>query len=152
SLTVNTGTGSGTVVEVLATNSVDSACQTNIVSHGPTSVYVGDNRYGFDAQGIASTLNLENPVSGDTIIVDDSLDNQAQTATFSTIGSIQADGDEMGDEWGQISALAQGNINYEIGDVGTLTVLGSGGGTTFNVSDVPNISLILSGTGGTNML
>jgi autotransporter-associated beta strand protein len=154
SLTLNTGTGAGINVEVMATNSQNLGCQTNIVSHAPTNVYVGDSSRAFDAQGLASTLNLENPStpSGDTIIVDDSLDGQARTATLRTLGTNPADSEQNADGWGQISDLAPGNINYEIGDVGTLTMDGSGGGTTFNVSAVPNTSVVLNGDGGTNTL
>jgi autotransporter-associated beta strand protein len=152
SLTLDTGTGVGSNALVLATNPKNLACQTNIVSRAPTNVYVGDRSRQVDAQGIASTLNLETPPSGDTIFVDDSVDTQARTATLSTLGSNPADSEQNNDEWGQISGLAQGNINYEVGDVGTLTLDGSGAGTTFDVAAVPNISLVLEGVGGTNKL
>ncbi|HEV3082130.1 MAG TPA: autotransporter-associated beta strand repeat-containing protein, partial [Gemmataceae bacterium] len=139
SLTVETSAGSSVLVS--DTNSGYLACQTNIVSSGPTTVDVGGG--GVDVQGIASTLNLENPNSVDTITVDDSVDGQARTATLSTLGTA-----------GQISSLTPGNINYDYDHVDTLTIAGSGGGTTFDVTDVPpaKVSVILDGTGGTNTL
>jgi autotransporter-associated beta strand protein len=152
SLTLDTGTGAGSNVKVLATNPVYLACQTSVVSNAPTNVYVGYSAQKIDVQGIGSTLDLEPPPSGDTIYVDDSVDPQARTATLSTLASNPADSEHNTHRWGQISGLAPGNINYEFGDVGRLTLDGSAGGTTFDVSAVPNVSLVLDGVGGTNTL
>jgi autotransporter-associated beta strand protein len=153
SLTLATGgSGPGTGVEVLATNPNDLGCQTNIVSHAPTTVKVGDASISRDVQTIASTLNLENPTSVDTIIVDDSFDNTARTATLSVLEPNPADSEQNFDRYGQISGLAPGAINYEYGDVSTLTIFGSFGGTAYSVSDLPNVNVTLYGVGGTNSL
>jgi autotransporter-associated beta strand protein len=154
SLTLMTGFAAGTVVRVLATNDVNLACQTNIVSRLLTEVDVGDSNLSVDVQGIASTLNLENPGGVDTIVVDDSADGTARKTTLSTLNSNPADSQQGSiDQWGQISGLAPGNINYEYADTGNLTIDGSGGGGTFKVTDIPlNPSLTLIGTGGTNTL
>jgi hypothetical protein len=151
SVTLNTGFGA--VVKILATNPDNLGCQTNIVSKDDTTVFVGEGSH--DVQGIASTLNLEAPSGIDTIVINDSTDGKARNVTLSTLDSNPADseGNKSPDHWGQIIGLAPGNINYEYVDVNTLTIDGSGGGTTFNVADVPEyISLFLAGVGGTNTL
>src|SRR5262249_33936489 len=66
SLTVDTGTADGTIIDVAATG-----VPTNLVSHSDTQVHVGS---GGSVQGIQGTLNIENPPRLDTIDVDDFAD------------------------------------------------------------------------------
>jgi len=152
-LNLLTGTGAGTVVNVLATNSANLGCQTNIVASAKTTVNVGNAGAGTDAQNIASDLNIENPfIAAVSIMVDDSLDPAAQSATLSMLGSNPADSQGNSDVWGQIHALAPANINYEYADISSLQILGGLGGDTYNVANLPLVPTTLSGTAGSNTL
>src|SRR5262249_1969634 len=79
SLTLHTGTNDSNVVNVLATNPYWGP--TNIVSNSLTTVNVGDVA---GVQNIATTLNLENPLSYDSIFVDDVADTSTRTVTLQT--------------------------------------------------------------------
>jgi autotransporter-associated beta strand protein len=130
SLTVDTGSGAGTTVEVYDTDPAVAGFQTNIVSHAATTINVGNPT----VAGIASTLNLENPPSFDTININDSVDSSVQKVVLSTLGTNPADSEANSDDWGQVSFLGAANINYEYSDTSALNVLtGQGPGTVVNV-------------------
>ncbi len=115
SLTVKTGTASSTAVDVFTTQ-----VTTNLIGNGPTTITVSN---GGSVQGIQADLNIESPTAADnTIVVDDSLDGPARTATLTTLVSNPRDSEGNFDPWGQISGLAPANINYEYGDTRSLTV------------------------------
>jgi autotransporter-associated beta strand protein len=148
SLTIKTGTASGNIINVQAT---DGIATTNLVGNGPTTVNVGNAG---SVQAIAGTLSIENPPNYTTLNINDSADPGSRSVTLRTLGTNPADSEHNNDPWGQISGLAPAVINYEYGDVSTLTITGGTGGDTFTVTNVPSIpgSVFLNGTGGTNTL
>jgi hypothetical protein len=121
SVSVNTGTASGNVVNVLATG-----VTTNLRGHASTTVNVGNAG---SAQGIVGTLNIENPPSFTAIVVDDSAHNTsaATTVTLSTLGTNSSDSQGNTDRWGQVLGLTPAPINYEYFDTSSLTINGGGG-------------------------
>jgi hypothetical protein len=145
-LTLNTGWASGTTVNVRAT---DSIATTNLVGHGSTTVTVGNAG---SVQGIAGTLNIENPPSFTTITLDDSADATGRTVTLSTLGTNPNDSEHNTDSWGRVTGLAPGVINYEYGDTRSLTINGGSGGNSFVVSATHAVSVTLNGGSGTNTL
>jgi hypothetical protein len=138
---VTLDSGGGTV-SVLSTS-----VTTNVVAGGLTTVNVGN---GGSAQGIQGTLNIENPPSFNTIVVDDSADPTARSVTLSRLGPNPADSQHNQDPWGQVIGLAPAHVNYEYGDVTSLTIRGGANGDMFLLADVPPAAVILGGTGGTN--
>jgi hypothetical protein len=74
-LTVKTGTAAGTVVDVQATQAA-----TTIVGHGAMTVNVGNAG---SVQAIAGALNLDDPGSSQTVVLDDSSDHTGRVATLS---------------------------------------------------------------------
>jgi Ca2+-binding RTX toxin-like protein len=143
SVTVNTGTVNGSVVNVLATGTT-----TNVIGNAALTVNVGNRG---STQAINGTLNLSNPPNLNTLTVDDSADTVGRTVTLST---FTPSGDTS---WGAISGLAPADINYRYGDTaapatintstkadtvnvqatGTAVVLNTGGGNdTVNVGNL----------------
>ena len=88
-------------------------------------------------QGIAGTLNLDDTVPSQlTVVVNDSSDANAQTATLTA---------------GQIQGLAPANINYVSADCKSVTIDGGNGGVHFNISSVSTgISTTINGGPGTD--
>ena len=82
-MNITTGSAADTV-NVLATG-----VTTNISDGGYDVVNVGN---GGSVQGILGTLNLQNPLSFNTINVNDSADTTARTVTLSTYSSGGATG------------------------------------------------------------
>jgi hypothetical protein len=125
SLTLQTGTASGNVINVLATK----GGPTNIVTGAATTINVGNGT----VSGILGTLNLESPPNFNTIVLNDASDTTARTVTIQNIGANPADSQGNSDSWGQVSGLASANINYEYGDTRSLTIDGSKGASTYNI-------------------
>jgi hypothetical protein len=146
SVTLNTGTADGNVVNVLATG-----VATNLVGQKTTTVNVGS---GGSAQKILGNLNIENPhdfttIDFTTINVDDSLDFSQPTVTLSTLGINSIDSERNTDPWGEISGLPGGaDINYEYFDTRSLT-LKTGPASTVNVW-ATGVATTIIGSGGTN--
>jgi hypothetical protein len=114
SLHVLTGHG-GDTVNVQATGTT-----TDLVSDDLTTVNVTDHGY---VQNLVGTLNIENPPSLTTIVVDDS--NGSQLVTWGFGGFINPEDSEHNlDAWGQIHGLAPAAINYEYVDTESITVKG----------------------------
>jgi hypothetical protein len=112
SVTLDIGTNSSNVIDVLATGT-----PTSIFANGSTAVNVGNAG---SLAGILGNLNLYNAPSYNTITVDDSADPYTGTAILSTIAG-PADGDGDSDTMGSIS-LAGALVNYEYNDTATVTL------------------------------
>jgi hypothetical protein len=119
---LNTGTGAdqvnirttdaGSTLNLQGQDSFDSVNLTN----------------GASVQGIQGTVNIENTSSFDALMIDDSADATSRTATLSTFTPV---GDSA---WENLTGLAPGTINYELGDINAATIYGGSGGNTFNVT------------------
>jgi hypothetical protein len=123
-LSIHGGFGGDTI------NVQSTSATTNLILSGGNTVNVGNAG---SVQGILGALNIENPPSFNTIVVDDSADTTARTVTLSTLGTNGSDSEGNADPWGQIIGLAPAHINYEYGDTSSLTVNGGTGSNTFNV-------------------
>lgn len=137
SMTVNTGSGANTI-NVLGIGALPLGGATNLVgnsddprSGGGDTINVGN---GGSVQGIAGTLNIEDPPSYDVVNIDDSADTTGRTATLSTLGTNPNDSQGGSDPWGQVVGLAPGHINYEYTDITSLTVRTGSGGNTIHVN------------------
>jgi hypothetical protein len=135
SVTVMTG-GGGAVVNVLATG-----VTTNLVANGDRDgsdvVNVGDAG---SVQGIAGTLNIEDPPSFVALTIDDSADLAGLTVTLGS--STLPDGPS-----GSISGLAPANINYAYNDTSSVTVKTGDGPNIINVL-ATGVTTNLVGNGG----
>jgi hypothetical protein len=121
----------GDTYHVEATSVVTDIVATGLLPSSISSVTVGNAGL---TSGITGTLNIENPASGNAIIVDDSADPAVlSNVTLSTQGTNPNDSQANVDVYGQIAGIAPANVNYEYLDTSALTVKGSAGGTTFNV-------------------
>jgi hypothetical protein len=114
-LTIETG-GDGNVVNVLATGTT-----TNLVSHGQTTVTVGNSADG--VQDIQGAFNIADPPSFTDVVVYDVADTVGRTATIDS---------------GRITGLAPADITYAESDVSSLTVNGASGGNTFTINNTPS--------------
>ena len=117
SVNITTGSAADTV-NVLATG-----VTTNISDGGYDVVNVGN---GGSVQGILGTLNLQNPLSFNTINVNDSADTTARTVTLSTYSS-------GGANWGSITGLAPAAINYKYFDTSSVNITTGSAADTVNV-------------------
>jgi hypothetical protein len=88
--------------------------------------------------GIDGTLNIENPFSRNDLNVDDSADPTAHTATLSNIGPNPNDSEHGTADWGQISGLSPGVINYEYADTADVTLTVGHAANTVNVQAAEN--------------
>lgn len=127
--TLNTGTGSDTVTVQGTSNTLNVNGQ-----NGADTVTIGNAG---SVQGINGVVNITNAFAFTSIIVDDSADGTARTATINNTG---------------ITGLAPAAINYVQNDVNSLTVNGGTGGNTFTVAATPSIghtvpTVLNSGTG-----
>ena len=140
-LKVDATGSSGDTVNVQATG-----VTTDILAAGASTVNVGNAG---SVQGILGTLNLENPSSFTTVVIDDSADATARTVTLRTIGVLPSDFNANSDAYGNISGLAPADIHYEYNDTSSLTVKGgtpaSGPGNTFNVQATGAVTSIVGG-------
>jgi hypothetical protein len=116
SVTLQLGTNTPTA-NVLATG-----VPVNLISRIPTTVNVGNAGR---VQQIASTLTLTNPTSFDTINVNDSADSSPTTATLDTVSV-------GGSNFGIISGLAPGTIQYRYADTTGVNINTGTGGATVN--------------------
>jgi hypothetical protein len=114
SVHVLTGHGGDTV------NVQGTGTTTDIVSDDLTTVNVTDHGY---VENILGTLNIENPPSLTTIVVDDSNGSQLVTWGFGRFINPE-DSEHNLDAWGQIHGLAPAAINYEYVDTERITVKG----------------------------
>jgi hypothetical protein len=106
-------------------------------------------------QGIAGTLNLENPPSFTTVNLNDSADTTTRDVWLSTLGVNPADSEHDNDTWGQIGGLAPASINYEYADTSSVTVRTNGGasGDTINVTATGTTTNLVSlGSGLTTVI
>jgi hypothetical protein len=128
-VTVQTGSGSTTTVNVLATG-----VPVNLIAHGLTNVSVGNVG---SVQAITSPLTIRDQGSFATINVDDSADAAARTATLDrvTIGSVT---------FGRITGLAPAAVEYAEGQTNTVTVQTGVGAAIVNVQ-ATSAPVILSG-------
>jgi hypothetical protein len=95
-------------------------------------------------QGILGTLNIENDYSTYAVTVDDSADTLGRHATIATFSA------PFNTAFGSITGLAPGTINYELGEITSLTVFGGSGGNTFTIAQfapAPSLKLF-SGSRG----
>ncbi len=122
SVTINTGNVAGNVVDVLATGAI-----TNVIGINLTTISVGNAG---SVQGIQRSLNIDNPLSFNSITVDDSADGTART-TF--LGTFTPSGDT---NWGFISGLAPANIDYEYADTTSITIKTGKASSSSNVVNV----------------
>jgi hypothetical protein len=118
--TLNSGTGNDTV-NVLATGNstldVHGQAGTDTVTlGGSTSAPLG-------MQGLAGTINVDNAGGSTDLVLDDSQDTVAQTATLSNDGTN-----------GQVTGLSPATINYVNAGTDSLAVKGGSGGNTFTVN------------------
>jgi hypothetical protein len=146
SLTVQTGTNGGDVVNVQQTQ-----VATNVVGNAfGTTVNVG-NAGG--VAGIQGTLNVDNPPHFSNINVDDSADTTARTVSLST---FTPSGDSA---FGSITGLGSAAINYEYGDTNNVTLslgnaantvnvqaTGGIGTTTINVASTATVNVTNAGS------
>jgi hypothetical protein len=141
-LRIHGGTG-GDTFNVLSTA---SGTTTNIVGHGSSTVNVGNAG---SVQGILGALNIENPPSFNTVVVDDSADATARTVTLSSGGNAFNDSDGNGDPYGFITGLAPATISYEYFNTTSVTINGgSGAGLhTYNVLATGVTTTINGGAG-----
>jgi hypothetical protein len=104
---------------------------TNVVAAGLTTVDVEDNAGG-SVQSILGTLNIENPGSYNTVIINDSADTADHFGiNLSTLAVNPNDQDLDGnDPWGSITGLAPATINYEYADTNSLVL--DGPNSTYN--------------------
>ena len=92
-------------------------------------------------QAILSPVNISNPPSLNSIVVDDSADSTARTVTVTSASAST----------GKISGLAPADITYEYFDTSDLTINGGSGGNTITVNETalaPFTTTLNSGTGG----
>ena len=120
-VTIDTG-GAGATINVLATG-VTTNLVANGVRDGSDVVIVGDAG---SVQGIAGTLNIEDPPSFVALTIDDSADTTGRTLTLGS--STLPDGSS-----GSISGLAPANINYAFNDTDSVTIKTGRGGDIINV-------------------
>jgi hypothetical protein len=113
-LTIETG-GDGNVVNVLATGTT-----TNLVSHGQTTVTVGNSADG--VQDILGALNIADPPSFTDVVVYDVADTVGRTATIDS---------------GRVTGLAAGAITYAQSDLSSLTIYGGSYGNIFTIGNTP---------------
>ena len=129
-------------VEVISVRGSTNADTLNVLTTaaGVTTNFVGgagsivnvDNAG--TVQGILGALNIENPPSFNSIVIDDSADSTARTVTLSSFSPNPFDSDLNSDTYGKVHLLAPADINYEFGDTSSLTIDGGSGGNTFNVT------------------
>ena len=101
-LNVVAGPTAGNSFNVLAT---PASLVTNIVGGGAAATVTVASAAN-SVQGIAGTLNIENPGGLNTLVVNDSADATARTVTLSTLGTDINDSQGDNDPYGQISGLA----------------------------------------------
>ncbi len=110
-VTVNTGTASGNVINVLGTGALGI---TSLVTGASATINVGNAG---SVAAIQGTLYIEGPSSFNTINIDDSADSTAQTVQM---GTWTPTGDT---NWGYIAGLGgAANINFEYADTSSVTV------------------------------
>jgi hypothetical protein len=129
SITVKTSSALGNVINVQGTE-----VTTNLVTAGFNTVNVGNAG---NLADIDATLNIENPSNRNNLTIDDSADPTARTATLSNVGPNPNDSDHDSNDWGQVSGLSPGVINYEYADTADIT-LGVGNAATVNVQAAEN--------------
>ena len=119
SVSLTTGTGASTV------NVSGTGVPTDIINRGNDSVHVGGSG---TVQYIVGMLSIENPLSYNTISIDDSADTTTRAVSLNTISL-------SGANWGSITGLAPATINYRYLDTtGAVTVATAVGRVTWNVS------------------
>jgi hypothetical protein len=114
-VTVETGTGAGTTVDVATTGK-----PVNLISHGPTTVNVG----GSSIQQVYYPLTITNVSALTTINANDFSDTWSTTTTLDT---------DPVNGFGRISNLAPGTIEYNYAETASVTVQTGTGGATVNV-------------------
>jgi uncharacterized repeat protein (TIGR01451 family) len=132
--TVLTGGGA----DAIAVQATGFGSTTNVVGSLAGSTGPGGNdtvtiTSGGSVQNILGTVNVESPGGADTITVDDSADTTAQTVSLDSVAPNSSDSEGNSDEYGTISGLAPGQINYEAPDTHSLTIDGGSGANTYDV-------------------
>jgi len=125
-------TPAGVTTNVIINTGISNNALPNITPAFSTAVAINVGNSG-SVQGIQGTLNLESPGGANAIVLDDSNDTTARTATLSTLGTNPSDSESNSDPYGQVTGLAPAAINYEYADTSALTLHGGVGGGTVNV-------------------
>jgi hypothetical protein len=133
--TINLTTGSGNdTIEVNGTG-----VTTNLnTSGGHDTIDVGQDDTG--VQDVRGILNIRNAHNVDTIVLDDSVDTVARTATQNTFVS-------GGANWGSVTGLAPAAINYSYGNTTSVAIETGMGNDTINVL-ATGVETDLSSSGG----
>jgi hypothetical protein len=130
---VNVTTGSGNdVVNILSTGPKFNLSS----SSGQDTINVGNA----SSVGSIGAVNIQNIHGSDTIIVNDSADTVARTVTLSTFVS-------GGANWGSITGLAPGAIDYRYAGRGAVNITTGSGNDTVNVHGTGTVTT-LSSSGG----
>jgi fibronectin-binding autotransporter adhesin len=128
SLLVDSGDGND-IISVLATPASVSTTVTSTTGAGTTdTVNVGNAN---SVQSVLGALTIKNMAGLSNVNINDSADPTAHTATLTN---------------NAITGLAPATINYQTGEVDTLTINGGDGGNTFNINST------LNGTPGTTVV
>ena len=114
-LNVRGGTTNGNVYNVQA---VPAGLGTAILDIGLSTANVG---LGGSVAAILGPVSFQDPPSFISVVVDDSADATARTATL--VDDVTG--------YGRIQGLAPADISYKLNDVGNLTIRGGSGGNTF---------------------
>jgi hypothetical protein len=134
SVTINTGTASGNVINVQGTG-----IATTIVTNNDATINIGN---GGSVAGIQGTLYIESPPAFNTININDSVDTTARTVQMGTWTPF---GDT---NWGYIAGLGgAANINFEYADTGSVTIDGSAHASTYNLQGTGVPTTVQGGVG-----
>jgi hypothetical protein len=128
------GSSGGSFYNVLSTPAV---IDTDLVGGGHDTIFVGSPAASLarSCAGIQGPLNLENPYSYNTIIVDDTGDAGNDDIALQTLGVNREDSEAVNgntEVWGQIAGFPA-DINYEYNDTTSLTVWTGVGRTAVHV-------------------
>ena len=86
-------------------------------------------------QNILAPVNIENPSSFSTIILNDAADPGSRVGSLFTRGSNPADSQGDSDPWGEVSGLSPAPVSFEYTDTSSVTIDTGSGGGTFNVQN-----------------
>jgi hypothetical protein len=118
--------GTGGTVNIRST---PAGIPVNVYGVGQSTINIGSN---IGVQNILGPINLENPPNFNTIIIDDSGDSAARTATLSTVTVLPV-GRGTGGLSDQLSGLAPATISWNYADTSQVTIRGGSGSNTWNV-------------------
>jgi hypothetical protein len=140
--TLNTGAGDDTVNVFASGNAplnIHGQSGTDTVTLGGSTVVP------LGMQGLHGTINIDNAAGSTNLVLDDSQDTTARTATLSNDGTN-----------GQVTGVSPATIHYVNSGTDSLTVHGGSGGNTFTVNGtlvnagVPNTPTTLDKGSGPN--